>query len=133
MGSSSWPDIYLTGFSSGRIAGQMKSVRGAGHVRLSDGQIKRSILNSSDYPEFPDWAVEAGPAQQASLSVGSVLGNLPIQNIRTKLTYKILFLYEANPVTASVQPPPYPLLPTSPHCPVKCASTRLWCDQGGQL
>ena len=44
---------------SGRIDGQVRSVSGAGRVRLR-GHVKRSTLNSADYLEFPDRTVGPG-------------------------------------------------------------------------
>ena len=59
---------------SGRIAGQVTSVSGAGCVQLC-GHAMYLSLNPAGYLEFPDRTVGDRPAQQAPLRVGSDFAN----------------------------------------------------------
>ena len=76
----------VCGRGSGRS--QLKSASGTDRVRLC-GHVKLSLLNSVDYPEYPDRKVGVRACViQALLPAGSVLVNPSIQNVRAKFIYK---------------------------------------------
>ena len=62
-------------------------VRGADRVRLC-WDVKLSLLNSADYPEYLDRKVRPGPALQALLTAGSGLVNPSILKVWTKFIKK---------------------------------------------
>ena len=81
---SSWRGWSAVG-GGGR--GQLKSVSGAGRVRLC-GHVKLSALNSAVIPELTTGGWESGLPLQALLPAGPNFPDPSIQSIRTKIIKK---------------------------------------------
>ena len=73
--------------SRGSGRSQLKSVSGAGRVRLC-GHVKLSLLNSADYQEYPDRKVGARACATSSAYCGLCPRQPSIQKVRTKFIKK---------------------------------------------